>query len=154
MALTRNNVQNCVQHGVHACKGSQRQKDHQDFQGSGRATGLQYVRPFQKPSHWVAEVGRSLLSRPAWSTSVLQSSQSYVVRPYLKQQTKKTTAEGRRKERREGGNKLPKKTMKAPTKLLHPPEFISLKKKKKSFLNLFQFFKNTLRGNNCNQGWP
>lgn len=87
---------------VHACKGSQRQKDYQDFQGSERAIRLQDVRLFQNPSHWVAEVGSSLRSRPAWSTSKLQSSQGYVVSPCLKQLTKIPQQKARRKERREG----------------------------------------------------
>jgi hypothetical protein len=40
------------------------------------------------PSTWEAEAGRFLSSRPVWSTSEFQDSQSYTEKPYLKQTSK------------------------------------------------------------------
>jgi hypothetical protein len=44
------------------------------------------------PSTWEAEAGRSLSSRPAWSTSKFQDNQGYTEKPCLgkKKKTKKT----------------------------------------------------------------
>jgi hypothetical protein len=48
------------------------------------------------PSTGEAEVGRSLSSRPAWSTLGVLTSQSYIERPYLnKEKTKEISVSSR-----------------------------------------------------------
>jgi hypothetical protein len=43
------------------------------------------------PSTWEAEAGRFLSSRPAWSTSKFQDSQSYTEKPCLEKEKETTT---------------------------------------------------------------
>lgn len=82
---------------------------------SPKATGLQRVRRFQKPSNWEAEAGSSPSSRPARSTQQKQDETQQ--KGQSTTEDKKEITEGREAEREE---RLAKKAMEAHAEPLGP----------------------------------